>query len=686
MMRPRFLLYPIIVFCIGNAFWSCVPNTPSISKQEADSVLYLMKDFRAIGGRSTNNSLPWVMEMAFQEDQSREVIEQAFLDFLNDEASVEAKNEVLFHLGPIATQNSEDTLFKMLMMEAHFDAALRAISYLPGKEADSRLLSILNQADNRQSNAIISTLGHRRNPEVVKPLYELSGNSDHLYHAILAAIGNIPSQEAAELLSDLMNKQEEEQKWETADHLVQLADALTEKGLDASRYYKEVFSVEAPKEIVYGAIRGLIASDSSPIDLLTEVFNAGNNELIAYVIPVIRALQDVPDEAFISNGFEKLDSENRANFLLALADRGVKSVKARAIEAVNSEHKYARIAGLKSLNRIGDEADILLLAKLASESKRLEKELARKALYRIKGTSFDQSILKNLQQSEGAAKEELVLAIGQRKIMDGEVALLNLVPDVELTLNVAALRSLSAIGTSQAIEQLIRKSIHLSRSSERRQLIRTLTILIERSVDLDGRGSTSIITALDTVNLYQRVILIEILGNVAEEGTLDVLLSYLSSADQEVKRASITALSDWPTGQPLDELVLFFKGSNDKEDRVLVLSGIERMIDRAPNLNNDERAEQLTSLLGEANGDDERKILLSGMGKTGSLITFEAAIELLAYEGLVLEAQAAILQNISNMERDATTDEFRQYLEAAQKKSSNDDFKRELEKWISNSS
>ncbi len=682
-MRIHFFFRLMLIFLWSGWMTSCSFEGEKISKEKLDSVLVQMRDYKQLQDRLWSKPLLEVMEQAYKNEASRQVIETAFVDFLNGDATPDAKKEILYYLGPVATGKSVETLFNLMSERDYFDATLYALSYIDEGSIDLRLVEKISTEDQPRAIAIINTLGDRANPEIITPLSELLNEAEPLRPYILAAMGHVPSQASAEVLLNYMHRADGEQKWMAAQQLIQVANELVEDDTDVSKYYEQVYNPDAPGQIIHGALRGFIAMGRDPIDRLTEIFESGDDQLISVVMPLIRVLNQSPPDDFISKGFEVLSVDHKANFLIALADRGVEQVKAEAISATQSNHSIYREAGLKALFDLGDESDVSHLAGLAATLKGHEKLLARKSLYQLEGNAIDKKIISEITNASGDVKEELVAALGHRNTGEAGQLLVGLMTDKQTGIRVAAIRSLGMAGEPDIIPEMISKAGGLKNPAELNQLNRSLTLIAQRNAD-ESRQDDAISEALqENKDPDLQSILIGVLGNIANDDAYMTIVPSLKSENKEIRISAVSALSAWPTDRPLKDLTDFFVRSKDEELGKLALSGIERLVNRSENLSADERANRLLEVLKACKTDDERKIVLSGLGKTGSLITFEAAIELISSEELVSEAEAAILQNISNMDRDDLTAKVAQYLRSAREKSSNDYFKKELDKWLS---
>ncbi|MBV6642641.1 MAG: HEAT repeat domain-containing protein, partial [Cyclobacteriaceae bacterium] len=367
---------------------------------------------------------------------------------------------------------------------------------------------------------------------------------------------------------------------------------------------------------------------------------------------------------------------------IALADAGDQRMKSKALELVQSQDQSHQVTGLKMMLRLGGVDEISTLANLAATSTGEAKLLARKCLYSISGKEFDTKITEEFVSSSRKKQEELILALGSRNVTASKGMLVDLMGDSDPRIRLAAIKSLAMIGDPTVISGMLANADQLT-GAEQMLLVRSITVLTAY-IPEPARRDDAVARALrEATHAKTKTILINILGNVANEDAYQNVFPLLENDDPDVRVAAIHSLSEWPNDRPLVALADYFLKAQDDQMKLLALRGVERLTNISDSLSADERAKLLIKTLNACKTDDERKIVLSGLGKTGSLITFEAAIKLVSSKAVGSEAEAAILQNIRNIDRDDFSAEIKQYLRLAQEKSSNENFKKEIDKWLS---
>ena len=134
------------------------------------------------------------------------------------------------------------------------------------------------------------------------------------------------------------------------------------------------------------------------------------------------------------------------------------------------------------------------------------------------------------------------------------------------------------------------------------------------------------------------------LGKIGNKKALGVLQQALQDKDADVRSAVIRALSDWPTDEPIDNLLKIAQTSDNKIHQVLALRGFIRLV----GLDSDRPADQAVKMYKEAmelaSNDGEKKMVLSGLKDVKSYEAMKMAQACLDDKALQAEAEAAVVE------------------------------------------
>jgi len=190
-------------------------------------------------------------------------IEKALLGVLDSDAKRAGKQFVCRELSIIGTEQSVDTLAKMLAGEETSDMARYALERIPGSAVDEALRGALRKARGNARIGIINSLGQRRDKGAVRNLRRILGRpNQETAIAAAAALGRIADSQAAEALAEAKNKAEGKLLSVVLDAYLKCADQLVADGnkIKAMGIYKELQAEGNPKPIRTAALTGMINS------------------------------------------------------------------------------------------------------------------------------------------------------------------------------------------------------------------------------------------------------------------------------------------------------------------------------------------------------------------------------------------------------------------------------------------
>jgi hypothetical protein len=135
-----------------------------------------------------------------------------------------------------------------------------------------------------------------------------------------------------------------------------------------------------------------------------------------------------------------------------------------------------------------------------------------------------------------------------------------------------------------------------------------------------------------------------VLGKIGADPAVPALRKVLKDRNSSVRYAAVRVLSDWPSAEPMNDLLEIAKTGDDERHRVLALRGYVRMIgmdsDRPPG----ETVRMYQSAMALAPDVGAKRAVLSGLANVRSLEALELAGSYLADTALQGEAAAAVIR------------------------------------------
>ncbi|RPI18208.1 MAG: hypothetical protein EHM61_28895, partial [Acidobacteria bacterium] len=301
-----------------------------------------------------------------------------------------------------------------------------------------------------------------------------------------------------------------------------------------------------------------------------------------------------------------------------------------------------RVAALEGMGKLGDASQVLPLAKIAADSEGAERGAARLSLYRLKAEGVDKAILDNLDSGSARVKIELVRATGERRIEAAADALLKTAKDSNPEVRRESRRALRETAQTSHIPALLQLLDQSKSASERADIEMALVSTVRR---YEMAGVDPVVSALgSSANIDTKASLLIVLGRLGQPQGLQLLRAALKDDQTTVQRAAILGLTEWPTPEPLDDLLQAARTSTVRSHQVLALRGYLRLVGVRSRRSRAESVKLLEDGLKLAQQDDEKKAILSLLPRFASPQALKVAESL--QEGSVAEEAKQAIERI----------------------------------------
>ena len=385
------------------------------------------------------------------------------------------------------------------------------------------------------------------------------------------------------------------------------------------------------------------SEQNEAVGIVLDILRSGDQEMQAAAIAMVKEMPGTDVTKALAKELPNLSTKSQVQLLSALGDRGDVAARPAVVAAVKSEDESVRIAALRALGQLGDESSVELLAQSAAGAKGAEQKAARDSLYRLRGPNVDKVILEAIPKAEAKTKVELISSVGQRNITAGVGTLLKTAKDSDRKVRTESLRTLKVVTGPENLPALVEILINAKSSSDRTEAEKTIAAVAHRIED-KNRQAASILAALPSVNeTVARCSLLNVLGRIGDNGALPVLTASLKDENVDIQTAAIRALADWPTPEPVEELLKVAENSSNKVHRILALRGFVRLLWLASDRPADQTIELYKKAMSLAPDAGEKKKVLSGLANTKSLAAMQMAAGYLDDGTLSVEAGAAVV-------------------------------------------
>jgi len=402
----------------------------------------------------------------------------------------------------------------------------------------------------------------------------------------------------------------------------------------------------------------VVASAQTRGDAVTTILNelkGGDPERQAVVIA---ALRDMPGEEItlaLAKELPNLAPAAQVQLLSALGDRGDAAALPAVIAATKSADEAVRIAALKAVGQLGDALSVMLLAQRAAASSGDEQKAARESLYRLRGPdqkivitvgmqTIDGAILTGIPKADPKTKVELITSIGERNIKAGVQPLLKTAQDPDRSVRAESLKVLKTVADKENLPALVELLLSLQSDSDRTEAEKTIAAVAHKIPD-KNRQAEAVLAVLPSIkDVRNRCSLLSVLGKIADNTALPALRAGLSSQDVKEQDAAIRALSDWPTAEPVLDLLKVAESSTNPVHRILAMRGFVRLLGLESNRPAEQTIEMYKKAMGLAPDVNEKKRVLSGLASTKSFAAMQMAAGYLKDDALHQEAEFAVVK------------------------------------------
>ena len=665
----------IAVFAVGAA------------AADFQSVLQQVAAYDYGDSRESLTTLSDMLRQAADDAAQLAEYEKAMLDVLAaKQTPFAAKQYLCKELSIMGTGASVPTLAKMLKKEETADIARYALERIPGEAVDAALIKAAKKSKGNVKIGVINTLGNRRVSAAVKTLKKALGDKNRdVAMAAAAALGKIGTHETATILGEVLASATGELRRSAVQAYLDNAFAFLKAGEknNAQSIYQMLFTERESMPTRIAALTGLAHTVNEPTTLIVDVLQDDNRDarLKAAAIGLVHQCKRPLDIGAIADVLPGLQPLAKVQLLTALRVRGDKAARDQVLAAINDENDDVSIAAIKALAAIGSKDDVVLLAGLAAESTGDKQNAARQSLALLNAPGVDEAVLAALNEVDAKAKTELVQAVGDRKMETAVPTLMNIARDKNARVRVAALKSLGQLAAPADLPALIGLLIDAQSDGERREAERTVVAVSSKMTENEKRGD-AVMQALPKVkDIKAKSSLMIVLGRLGVADALPIFREALASPDADLKRAAILALSEWPTPEPLDDLLNVAGAAKEASHRVLALRGYIRLAGLESDRPKPETVAMYKTALDLAENTAEKRMALSGLSKVHCPKALLLAGEYLDDPDLKEEAEIAVMDNAWRT-RNVKTGERKAVLQKVYEQTTDDETKRDAKKLI----
>ena len=616
-------------------------------------------------------------------ENQRQALAAVMADRLPKTDNVEAKVWLLRQLQYIGRAEAVPALVKAMGSgEARVaECARRALQRNHSDEALEALRNALAKAKKPDWQvALINAVADRRDAKAVDLIARhLGAKSADVGRAAAAGLGSIGTEEAARALLKARKDASDQRRVVILDSLLRCGGHLLEADQADPAYalYASLNQGAVPDRVRMGAVRGMaLARPEKAADLLTGVMTGPNAALRRYALTQVSEAPggEATTRAFASM-VPKLADEEQAAMLRELADRGDPAAKPAVLQAVGSENETVRAAAVTAMGQLGGPDDVVRLARMAADAEGDVKKAALQSLVRLRGKGVDAAMVDALGKVQPDARAELITALADRQASDVTTRLAKYLGDADAGVRLATAEALGRIGGSGGIGPLA-KVLAGDQEKQRQAAGKAIQAICGRSQE-KAACAKALLAAYDRAPAPVKPLLLAALPKTGTADALKAARSALRSAAAPLREAAIRALADWPTAEPIADLLGLVTTAEEASHKVLALRGYVRLVALAEG-SEDRKAEMYRQAMSAAKRTQEKRLVLSALTEAPSPVTLEIARGQMADPELTAEAALAVAK-IAHAIVGGYPNEAREAAEAVIAQSANNTAKKEAQ-------
>ena len=584
----------------------------------------------------------------------RRMVADVFGDILRSDATIAAKSHLIVELRTLGRGESVGPVGALLAENSLCEPGAQTLVSIGTTEAAAALRKALPKLTGNGRVTVTCALGRIRDRAAVPLLLKEAGSADSaVRHAALFALAEI-GDPAAETVLRKATTAKDAGECEGASHrLLRFALRLAENGHkpEAIAVCRSLLAQAGSVEsgIAPGAfyeLTGLLEEDAALAELVAGLGHPSAKVRTA----AIRAASDLPGKKVtkeLAKALVTLPSERRAPVAELLRRRGDPAALQFVMQALADPDKGVRVAAMAAVGGLGkrDVAPQLIafLDKTPEES-----GAARSALIAMGDKDLNQTLVEALPEATPDARCGLLAVLAGRDAQGHKDVFLSCLKDSDKGVRHGALKILGSLDDENVVAELMRLLAKTESAGERTVIERSL---LEACRHLSGKSHKRVSMLL--IGEYRgsavpvRCALINAVKCMAEgypEG-----LAYVRAAQGDgasaVRAVALRALAEWPSPEPMDDLLKMARESESMTEHVVALRGCIRMAGQyAASIKKGDKAKAIKvfgSALKATRRVEEKKRVLGAVSAMGHPEALRIAVDCLNDDALRAEATAA---------------------------------------------
>jgi HEAT repeat protein len=612
-----------------------------------DATLKNVAVYREGQSRAALTALEGQVRAALASATAGAALERRLLQTLSSPATLDGKRFICRQLALIGSAQAVPTLAALLVDPELADMARYALEPNPDPAVDRALLEALSKTSGRLRIGIVGSLGARRSAAAVQPLSRLVRDADDpVAGAAATALEKIGTPEVLPLLLELGPQARSSLRPQMIAGALAVASAQLARGEKqaAERAFLEIYKPTQSRTVRTSALQGLLAVDSTRyFPLVLGVLRSEHDPLQPYAADVLRTLPGKNVFVTVATELPHYSSEVQVLVLKALGQRGDAAALPAVLTAEKSPQESVRLAAMQAIGSLGNADQVPLLIEVCASGKESEATVARVALTQLRGGEVDAAILKALVGASPKVQRDLLQVLAGRNAVVAVPILLRLIGTAVPEVQEEIYQALGVLATETHLPALVKLLGQAGGTEQSEAIAKALTAAVTRFDDAD-KWTPYILESYQRMNLTGRCLLLRLLRHSGTAAALTLLRREMQSSDTSLRDAALRALAEWPSTEPVSDLLKIAREGATTTQRILAYRGVVRMGERCIKSSPAASVKILNSALEAAPREEEKRLVLGVLARVARVDALEMAQSCLESKSLVNEASMAVLK------------------------------------------
>ncbi|NQT23902.1 HEAT repeat domain-containing protein [candidate division KSB1 bacterium] len=546
-------------------------------------------------------------------------------------------------LGVVGSKKSLPLLDRLLRDDVTFDPALYALSMNPDHEVTQLLLNVFPKAGSDQKMAIVHELGFRRDKTALKALHKLlKDENPDLVLAVVRAVGRSGDVQNLKSLSNI--EVSDNNPLLVAVQEAELQCAGLKNGKLATSIRETIYKSGTNTSLKSAALRSMVlAQPDESEQTLLDCINHGDPALCSHALAMIREIREIRQiEQFIAL-FSGLDEIHQIQFVTAFADRKETGIRPLVHQLLDPKDETLCLHALAVLPEIADLSSLNYVLPLLENRGAIGRSAAG-TLNILSGRDFDRELVARLPQSDDRMKALILESLGSRSAVNMSESVMQYTQHPDLRVRIEAIQAMGQLGSETTIPDLMQLLIQSDDRREQNALQMAVVTLAKKDNQQSITETYFLPLLTDNQSMEIRISLLKMMGQIGEGAAMPVLLSSCQNDDNQIQKAAIEALANWPDAQPLKDLHTLSQSDADVETQRLALQSMAILVGNLASLSDEEKIAHYRVILQTTQDVDFAKWVLNKISSLNDGAALDVLVEYLDRSDYYPEIEQYILQ------------------------------------------